>query len=203
MAAQNAAKQNAIQHQSNELTLKTAKGNKMAAEAGIIENTALGIAKVWAEYGKIPVLAAALTAVIASIGAAQYAAAASTPLPQFEHGGTTATRYFIAGEAGPERMTTPSGQTMLAEKPGIYSAPIGTKIDTAAETAALMRFASSSIGLRVDSNGQLKEGSSEMTDKRIVEKLDDLNDTMRETAMMQRTIKNQITVNIKDRLQIY
>jgi hypothetical protein len=206
MAAQNAAKQNAIQHQANELTLKKAKGDKMAAEAGIIENTALGIAKVWAEYGDIPILAAGLTAVIAGIGAAQFAAAASTPLPQFKDGGVfmgSPSGMFIAGEAGPERMTTPSGDVMFANKPGIYSAPIGTKIDTAAETAALMRFASANIGLSVDSRGELKEGRSEMTDKRIVEELKDLNETVRETAMMQRTIKNQITVNIKDRLQIY
>jgi len=205
LAAQNAASQNALQQQQNQLALKKAISDKQAAEAGIIANTALAITKA------LPLLAVPATAaigaadiaLIAAIGAVQYAAAASTPLPQFEHGGTTATRYFIAGEAGPERMTTPSGQTMLAEKPGIYSAPIGTKIDTAAETAALMRFASSSIGLRVDSNGQLKEGSSEMTDKRIVEKLDDLNDTMRQTAVMQRTIKNHITISGRNDLQLY
>jgi hypothetical protein len=205
MAAQNAAQQNAIQQQQNQLALKKAISDKTAAEAGIVANTALAITKALPMLGTpaTAAIGAAEIALISAIGAVQYAAAASTPLPQFEGGGTTYTKYFIAGEAGAERMTTPDGQTMIADKPGIYSAPIGTKIDTAAETAALMRFASANIGLSVDSRGELKEGKNEMTDKRIVEKLDDLNDTMRQTAMMQKTIKNHINISGRNDLQLY
>lgn len=205
MAAQNAAAQNAIQQQQNQLALKKAISDKTAAEAGIVANTALAITKA------LPLLAlpataaigAAEIALISAIGAVQYAAAASTPLPQFWQGGTTETSHFIAGEKGAELMTTPSGKTMIADKPGIYSAPIGTKINTAEETAALMRFASANIGLSVNSRGELKEGKNEMTDKRIVSELQDLNETVRQTAMMQKTIKNHITISGLNDLQLY
>ena len=205
MAAQNAAQQNAIQQRQNQLALKKAISDKTAAEAGIIANTALAITKA------LPMLAtpataaigAAEIALISAIGAVQYAAAASTPLPQFWKGGDTYTEHFIAGELGPERMTTPSGEVMFANKPGIYSAPIGTHIDTAAETAAFMRYAQNSMSMSINSRGELKEHAPSMTDKRIVEKLDEVIESNYQVAMMQRTIKNNITVTVKDRLQIY
>ena len=134
LAAQHAAEQNAIQQQENNLALRKAKADKQAAEAEILANTAVGIVKALAEYGYAGIPLAAL---IAATGAVQYAAAASTPLPQYAVGteGTTST-HFIAGEQGPELMTMPGGKTMLADKPGIYSAPLGTKINTADETAS-------------------------------------------------------------------
>ena len=207
MAAQKAAQQNAIQQQQNQLALKKAKGDKAAAEAGIVANTALAIMKTIAGFADLlpeyaPLLAATIAAEVA-IGGVQLAAAASAPLPQFWKGGTTETPYFIAGERGVELMTTPGGKTMLADKPGIYSAPLGTKINTADETAAFMRYAQNSMSMSINSRGELKEHAPSMTDKRIVEKLDEVIESNYQVAMMQRTIKNNITVTVKDRLQIY
>lgn len=207
LSAQNAAAQEAIQARQNQLAYKKAVSDKQSAEAGIIANTALAIVKTIAAFADLlpegaPLMAAAI-ATEAGIGAVQYAAAASAPLPQFWKGGDTYTEHFIAGELGPERMTTPSGEVMFANKPGIYSAPIGTHIDTAAETAAFMRYAQNSMSMSINSRGELKEHAPSMTDKRIVEKLDEVIESNYQVAMMQRTIKNNITVTVKDRLQIY
>jgi len=204
LAAQNKAQQDAIQQQSNQLALKKARGDKEAAELGIVANTAKAIIEVFAAYSDIPggiAIAAGLAGVLAATGAAQYAAVASTPLPQFWKGGETSTPFFIAGEKGAELMTTPTGETMMADKPGIYSAPIGTKINTAAETAALMRFASNNIGLHVNGMGELKEKRETMTDKGIIAKLDEVIESNMYVARMQRTIKNNVTVNLSNDLQ--
>ena len=129
-AAISASQQNAITAEQNNLALKKAKFDKEAAEAGILMNTALAIAKT------LPLLADPLTAaygaveigLITAIGAAQYAAAASTPLPQFFMGGITETPIFRAAEMGTELAITPSGEMSLLKNDGVYSAPIGTEI---------------------------------------------------------------------------
>lgn len=195
LAAKNAAQQNALQQQANELTLKKARGDKQAAEAGIIANTALAITKVWASYGATPPIAAALTAIIAATGAVQYAAAASTPLPQFYKGGVTATDYFIAGERGAELMTTPSGQTILADKPGIYTAPIGTKISTADETQKMINALIGGIGYNKETIGNAHIKSDQMTDKRMVGKLNDIQDVLVSINHKQSVVNNIIKIS--------
>ena len=190
LAAQHAAEQNAIQQQENNLALRKAKADKQAAEAEILANTAVGIVKALAEYGYAGIPLAAL---IAATGAVQYAAAASTPLPQYAVGteGTTST-HFIAGEQGPELMTMPGGKTMLADKPGIYSAPIGTKINTADETAAFMRYAQHSMSLSINGRGELKESAPSMTDKGIIEAIHDSNN-----EVVNAIYRNRTNVNIR------
>ena len=186
-AASNAAQQNAIQNQQNQLALKQAIFQKEAAEAGIIMNTALAITKtlpMLADPVTAP-FAAAEIAIITGIGAVQYAAAASTPLPQFEFGGTTTTALFRAGESGPEKMTTPAGQTFIAPRDAVYSAPIGTHIDTAAETA---QWAMKYIGV-MPRYIEKESNTAAMTDGRIVDTLKDLIDVSAR--------KQPIIVNVK------
>lgn len=203
VAAQTAAKENDLQKQSEQLQLKKARADKQYAEMKILADTATGIMKVWAEYGDMPAIAGALTAVIAGIGAAEYAAAASAPLPQFA-GGTlgTTTRYFIAGEKGAELGTTPSGKKVLFERPGIYEAPIGTKIDTAEQTRKMINTYSMGMGYNSQTLEALREQKEQaMTDKRIVEELQELRSDVISAAMIGRVIKNEVKVNIGNEKQ--
>lgn len=137
--AQAQAKEAELQARSNALQLKAAKAQKQAAEASIVANTAVAIIKAFADF-PYPV-AIPIAALIAATGAVQYAAAASAPLPEFAKGGTTQTEHFRAGEKGAELMVSPSGKMSIAEKDGIYKAPIGTRIHTADETSRILRQA--------------------------------------------------------------
>ncbi len=178
VAAQTAAKENELQAKSNELKLKQAQFEKKNAEMSIIANTAAAIVKSLAQYG-IP-LAIPIIAIEAAIGAAQYAAAASAPLPQFFKGGTTTTSKIIAGEQGKEMGVTPQGKLIMFNKAGVYSdVPIGTNIKTADETNRILKsMVWSNYGLpQAQSNG--------MTDKNIVQELQETRETMMQIGMMQ------------------
>ncbi len=140
-AAQNAAKTNEIQQQQNQLALKKAIFDKKAAEAGVLLSVAQAEAANLINFAKNPIEATVIAALIAGIGAAQYAAAASTPLPQFWTGGTTQTPVFSAAERGTELGITPQGQALIFDKPGAYMAPIGTEIKNAAETEKIIQYA--------------------------------------------------------------
>ena len=186
-AAQLASEENSLQQKSNQLLLKKARNDKTAAEASIVANTAEAIMKTYASYSALgpegTALAAGIAALIAATGAVQFAAAASTPLPQFADGteGTT-TSHFIAGEQGAELGITPSGKTMMFNKEGIYSAPIGTKIKTADETAAILKYASSTIGmsaydligLQVNGNDKAIEKVGKIVNDKFEDVKDDL-----------------------------
>ncbi len=178
LAAQTAAQQNELQTKENSLALKKAKADKQAAEMTVILKTAEGIATALPLLGNPGTIALGIIeiALITAMGAAQYAAAASTPLPQFFTGGTTSTPYFIAGEKGRELMTFPSGEQRIADKPGIYNAPIGTKIDPNHITEMMINNASSTLGMSVYDMYKFK--GSDMTDERIVKKLDDVENTL-------------------------
>ncbi len=89
-------------------------------------------------------------------------------------------------------MTTPDGKTMLADKPGIYSAPLGTKINTADETAAFMRYAQHSMSLSINGRGELKESAPSMTDKGIIEAIHDSNN-----EVVNAIYRNRTNVNIR------
>lgn len=128
VAAQAAAKEQELQNKSNQLALKQAIANKEASELSIIGKTAEGVMNVWAKWAAEPPIAIALSGLVTGIGAAEYAAAASAPLPQFWTGGTTETPVFSAGEKGFEFGVTPSGKLISFPKNDIYSAPIGTNI---------------------------------------------------------------------------
>lgn len=150
-AAQNAAKQNELQQQQNQLALRKAKFDKQAAEEKIELDTSIGIMKIWAEYADVPVVAAALSAVTAAIGAAQYAAAASTPLPQFAEG-TDATKFplFIAGEAGEREYIKAPGKAgyWTTATAAVYNEPLGTSVTPESK---MYEYAAASIGLPVGS----------------------------------------------------
>jgi hypothetical protein len=65
-----------------------------------------------------------------------------------------------------------------------------------------MRFASMNMGLHVNNAGQLRESAAPaMTDKGIIAKLDELNENVIQAAMMNRIVKNKVTVNINNDLQ--
>jgi hypothetical protein len=210
VAAQTAAQQNANQQKQNQLALKKAEAEKKAAEANILLSTAQAIVGTIASFATkdlLPEAAPLMAAMIgleASIGAAQYAAASSVPLPQFESGGTTATPFFIAAEGNkPELITTPKGDMMLATTEGVYSAPIGSKISNAKETEEMIRMAAMSIGYNAHTLNQLMDKKERaMTDKRIVEELRNLNDTTMRAAMMKQSNKIEVTVK-ENKLQRY
>jgi hypothetical protein len=194
VTAQTAAAQNAIQEKQNNLELKKAIADKKFAEAQVIMNTATAIMKTWAGYadqGEVgAALAAAQTALLVGIGAAQYAAAASTPLPQFWQGGDTYTPFFRAGEKGAELGTTPTGQKMLFAKDAVYSAPIGTHIETAQETEKIFRYAINNIG----NNAMPKWDAPTMTDKNIVQCLQDNNELL--TGLLMKNTSPKIIINV-------
>lgn len=202
-AARTAARQNELQAESNALALRKARFEKQAAEQKIEMDTAVGVMGIWAEYGKLPILAAALSAVVVGIGAAQYNAVESAPLPQFEKGGKTYTSHFIAAEGNkPELIIAPSGETSLATKEGIYTAPIGSTVKNASETEKMLKYAINGIGFNAMSMGMLQEQRvKQMTDKRIVEELQDLKSSLVNTlyATKSQTPKNDLK-NTVDRL---
>ena len=207
VVAQTTAKENQIQQEQNNLALKKAIADKKAAEMEIELNTAIAITKTLPMLSN-PVTAAigiAEIALITAMGAAQYAAAASTPLPQFEDGGVTSTQYFIAAEKNkPELIVSPSGKSMLATKEGIYSAPIGSTVKNASETEKLIQYAINGIGFNNASLAGLQEKREDaMNDKRIVEKLDDIEGRLVESMMLRPVIKNNINVNTRNPLQRY
>lgn len=169
LAAETAAKENEIRAKSNELALRQARANKQAAQVSIITNTAASIIKAFVDF-PYPV-AIPIAAALAATGAVQYSVASSAPLPQYAKGteGTTQER-FIAGEKGAELGITPSGKTMLFEKEGIYSAPLGTKIKTADQTKKLMQYAINGIGYNGESLNALNQNMHiSLDDKKIVD----------------------------------
>lgn len=177
LASETAAKENEIRSKYNQLALRQAIANKQAAQAEVISQTAVAIISTMASYAKLGpagiALGIGLSAAIAGIGAAQYAAVSSAPLPQYAKGteGTTQER-FIAGEKGAELGVTPSGKTMLFEKEGIYSAPLGTKIKTADQTKKLMQYAINGIGYNGDSLNALSQNMHiSLDDKKIVDSI--------------------------------
>jgi hypothetical protein len=166
LAAQAAAKENELQAKSNQLAFKTARANKQMAQAQIILNTAMAITKAFVQYGfpaGVPI-----AAIIAATGAVQYAAASSTPLPQFEKGGTTQTSHFIAGEKGSELMITPSGEvSMSSDTAKIHTAPIGTKIIPNKETENIIKYASKTIGISAYDFSMMNAANHEKTIKEV------------------------------------
>ena len=146
VVAQTTAMENNIQQQQNQLQLKKAIADKQSAESSIEMNTAEAIIKVWAGYADMGIpgiaLAAAETAVIGALGAEQYSAAASAPLPQFFTGGTTWTPLFSAGEKGVELIQPPNKTAYFSTSTAsVYNEPIGTKITAHDATKSIVEQA--------------------------------------------------------------
>jgi len=70
-----------------EVKKRQALAERDAAKFGIVLNTAQGIANVWSKFGAVPPVAAALTALLVGVSAAQLNAVNSAPLPTFHEGG--------------------------------------------------------------------------------------------------------------------
>jgi hypothetical protein len=70
-----------------EVKKRQALAERDAAKFGIVLNTAQGIANVWSKFGAVPPVAAALTALLLGVSAAQLNAVSSAPLPTFHEGG--------------------------------------------------------------------------------------------------------------------
>lgn len=204
VAAQTAAKENELQQKRNNLELKKAIADKQMAEAQILMNTAAAEMKVIASSVEIGpeglAIGIAEAAIVAAIGAAQYAAASSTPLPQFEDGGVTATSHFIAAEGNkPELIIAPSGDVSIASKEGVYTAPIGSTVKNASDTEKLLKYAINGIGINGMSMGMLMEQrTKQMTDKRIVEELQDVKAEIIRSAYIGRVINNNVVIKGND-----
>ena len=203
LTAQTAAEENSLQQQQNALKLKQAKADKQAAEGAVILNTAKAITAVLPLFGAVATipLAVAEIAIITAIGAAQYAAAASTPLPQFWTGGTTETPIFEAGERGKELMITPAGDISMAEKQGIYSAPIGTEIYNAYDTKRILEYAQNHTGnthapIIIENNNDLEKFAKMLGDK-FEDSMQDM--TIAVLKGNSRPIKNNLTINVTNK----
>ena len=156
VSAQTAAEQNQLQTQANALTLKKAKGDKQYAEMQVILNTSTAIMKAFADF-PYPV-AIPIAAILAATGALEYAAAASTPLPQFWTGGTTSTNAFSAGERGFELIAPPGKPAYFSTNTAsVYNEPIGTQITAHEQTKAMIQQAASNV--YANQAGRLKEGN--------------------------------------------
>ena len=70
-----------------EVKKRQALAERDAAKFGIVLNTAQGIANVWSKFASAPPVAAALTALLLGVSAAQLNAVNSAPLPTFHEGG--------------------------------------------------------------------------------------------------------------------
>lgn len=106
---------------------------KATAATQIAINTALAISKTAGQFGfpaAIPFIAIA-----AAIGAVQLAAVLTKPIPSFAEG-TDNFKGGLAryGEAGPEKVTLPSGSSFIAMKETVSNLPAGTKIDSYKDT---------------------------------------------------------------------
>jgi len=203
VAAQTASEEKDIQAKSNALKLRQARFEKESAELTIIVNTSSAIIKTIQAYASIPggmAIAAPIIALEAAIGAAQYAVAASQPLPQFEDGGVTATSHFIAAEGNkPELIIAPSGDVSIASKEGVYTAPIGSTVKNASDTEKLLKYAINGIGINGMSMGMLMEQrTKQMTDKRIVEELQDVKAEIIRSAYIGRVINNNVVIKGND-----
>jgi hypothetical protein len=117
-------------------------------------------------------------------------------LPQFEKGGITETPHFIAAEGNkPELIIAPSGDVSLASKEGIYTAPVGSTVKNASDTEKLLKYAINGIGINGMSMGMLMEQrTKQMTDKKIVEKLDEVSENIIRSAYIGRVIKNEVVI---------
>lgn len=96
------------------LKIKQAKLNKAAALFSIGLNTAMSIMSIWADPTAVWAMKIALTAMAATLGAAQLAAAAAKPLPQYAKGRKGGKgEYAMVGERGAEIMYVPDGASII------------------------------------------------------------------------------------------
>ena len=164
LAAQTKAEQDSIQQKENQLAVKKARADRTAAEAGIILNTAVGITKILASDAYDPIEAGILIALTTAIGAAQFAAAASAPIPQYRYGTpSTTTPLFIAGEAGEnEWIQNPSGEGKWSGTSAkLFHEPLGTSVTPISK---IRDFANSHVAPKYDVTMSAGNMAQEITD---------------------------------------
>ena len=204
-AARTAAKENEIRQQSNNLLLRRAQADKQAAEARIIAETASAIIQTVAAYASIPggfVIAAGLSAIIAAMGAAQYAAVSATPLPQYAEGtGDHRGGFAVIGDGGePEFVTTPTGKNF-------WSKSTSTIVDLPAHSTVtplskMQQYAANMVG--GDYYSTMTGGGGEkntMTDKRIVEEIQELRTDLVKAMLIEKKINNTVILKQNNNLQ--
>jgi len=204
-AARTAAKENEIRQQSNNLLLRRAQADKQAAEARIIAETASAIIQTVAAYASIPggfVIAAGLSAIIAAMGAAQYAAVSATPLPQYAEGtGDHRGGFAVIGDGGePEFVTTPTGRNF-------WSKSTSTIVDLPAHSTVtplskMQQYAANMVG--GDYYSTMTGGGGEkntMTDKRIVEEIQELRTDLVKAMLIEKKINNTVILKQNNNLQ--
>ena len=204
VTAQTTAKENEIQQKQNQLALKKAIADKKAAEMGILLNTALAEIKVIAGAADLGpaglAIGVAEAAIVAAIGAAQYAAAANAPLPQFFEGGITDTPVISAAEKGWELGETPSGDMLLFDKPGAYKAPIGTEIFNNEESERMIRYAVNSMGSLEVQKFDFK--ANDWKGENLLEELKEINSNLIYSVMAKQPQKpTVIVINQQNYLQ--
>lgn len=171
LSAQNAkfaSQQNTIQQEQNQIALKKAKADKTAAESSIVANTGVAIVKalsLLADPLTIP-LGIAEIALITATGAVQFAAASSTPLPQFRYGtpiGGTTTPLFIAGEANENEWIQPKGKSgyWSGDKASVFNEPLGTSVTPMHK---IMEYANTHITGMVDFEGNKDSSARELAE---------------------------------------
>ncbi len=171
--AQATAKENEIEAKKRHLAVEQARFNRAAAEASIVANTAAAIVKAMVNPGwpeAIPIMAAE-----AAIGAVQFAAASSAPIPSYatgtdNHPGGLA----IVGEAGQrEYIQTPSGDNFWSKSEAtLLDLP---KHSTVTPMDQMSKFASSTMSNGRDASIMLNQDAilrSEAMYKYIADKIE-------------------------------
>jgi len=155
------------------LKTKQAKADKSAALISVAIDTAVAVAKIWAQTGVFGTIAQ-LTAIAA--GAIQAGIILATPIPKFAKGtDSTPSGSWIAGEAGSEAVITPSGQMFLTpDKPTLYSNKPNHQVIPHAETQRMLAelgmqrgFEFSDNGIRYDLQKLIKVSKKTNSSKRI------------------------------------
>jgi hypothetical protein len=164
--AQTAIQEQQIEEQKRQVAMDRARFEKEAGIASVIINTAVAIAKTYAEYGFTP---AAIPLVIAqaAAGAVQLAAVASAPIPAYKEGTTGHSGgLFIAGDGGePEYIQAPGKKGYWsASRSTLYDEGVGTKVTPLSKMMSMDASRMGAFGA-TDSTGAIKSMSDKITDK--------------------------------------
>ena len=176
-----AAQQNTINQREKQINIEKAKFDRSASEAKIIQDTAVAIMGIWANFPENPVMAGILTALIGATGAAELAAASSAPIPSYRYGtDATTTFQFIAGEANEQELIAPPGKTPYwsGTNAKLFTEPLGTSVTPISQ---IINHVSSYVG----KNGDMQQSEinsilatnlinfDRKTDAMIASKIDD------------------------------
>lgn len=130
LEADQAAQRRKYEQEIREQNIKKAKADRAFQIFQIAGNTAIGITSALAQFPPNPILAA----IIGAIGAVQIAKVLATPIPRYAQGAGVNGRpkhpggIAEYGEAGPERVDLPTGESFIADKQTVGYLPPETVI---------------------------------------------------------------------------